>query len=357
MENIYLLYWIRFLNVPLAAALVWLGYAAAREVFPSRWCSRLGVPLLLAFFPQEIYYSIQSDTLSPLCFGAAFFGLARLLQTDRPTPGIGVLTGLALAAAWLVKVSNLPLVAVALVAAGFKALTLANAGKLRAALPALGLLLTCAVVPIVCWCLWCLHAFGDLTGSSAKIQFLGWTYKPFPDWWRHPIFTPAGFRTFLSELLASFWRGEFLWHRRPLAMPAADAFYWISSLLLPGVVLVNLFRKPSGNAPAQRKVFWLCLGCLGAAVAYFGLLSIVFDFGKCVNPSRAHPFFTSGRLLGGALIPFLVLYVHGLDTGLGLIKSQTARLLALGGVVLFVVISEIAVNLPVFSSEYNWFHL
>ena len=88
-DNIYLLYWIRFLNIPLAAALVWLGYAAARVIFPRRRYSRLGVPLLLAFFPQEIYYSIQSDTLSPLCFGAAFLGLARWLQTDAPSPRLG----------------------------------------------------------------------------------------------------------------------------------------------------------------------------------------------------------------------------------------------------------------------------
>jgi len=402
LENIYLLYWIRFLNIPLAAALVWLGYAAARMVFPGRICPRLGVPLLLAFFPQEIFYSIQSDTLSPLCFGAAFIGLARWLQTDAPSPRLGALTGLALAATWLVKVTNMPLVAVAVVAVMIKSLALVRAGKGRAGLPALALLLLCAALPIGGWCLWSLHAFGDLTGSSAKIQYLGWTRKPFSDWWRHPIFTPAGLGTFVSDLLAGFWRGEFLWRRQPLAMPGADAFYWISSLLLPGVAVAGLFwkgpgltagqrangdghrpllqpfgraalpRRPelgrsssfalpdyeiSGLTAGQRQALWLSFWCFAASVGFLGLASIAFDFGKCVNPSRAHPYFTSGRLLCGALIPFLLLYAHGLDKALGPVKSGAARMLALGGIVLCVAVLELVLNLPAFTSQYNWFHL
>ncbi len=67
-----LLYWIRFLNVFLAAALVWLGFAAARLIFPEGRFVRLGVPVLLAALPQDIFYSIQNDVLSPLCFGMAF---------------------------------------------------------------------------------------------------------------------------------------------------------------------------------------------------------------------------------------------------------------------------------------------
>ena len=406
LENIYLLYWIRFLNIPLAAALVWLGYAAARMVFPGRIFPRLGVPMLLAFFPQEIFYSIQSDTLSPLCFGAAFVGLARWLQTDAPSPRLGALTGLALAAAWLVKATNMPLVAVAVLAVMIKSLAAARAGRVGAALPALALLLLCAALPIGGWCLWSRHAFGDLTGASAKIQYLGWTRKPFLDWWRHPIFTPSGLGTFLSELLAGFWRGEFFWGRRPLAMPGADAFYWISSLLLPGLAVAGLFRKGpgltgwqrasggghraplqanggrasrfrigsrlelgrssslalpddeiSGLTSGQRQALWLAFWCFAASVAFLGLASIAFDFGQCVNPSRAHPYFTSGRLLCGALIPFLLLYAHGLDRALGLVKSRAGRTLALGGIVLCVAVLELVLNLPAFSSQYNWFHL
>jgi hypothetical protein len=49
------LYWIRFLNVALIAVLVWLAYAAARIVFPDRIAMRVGVPLLVAFIPQDAF--------------------------------------------------------------------------------------------------------------------------------------------------------------------------------------------------------------------------------------------------------------------------------------------------------------
>jgi len=357
LENIYLLYWIRFLNIPLTAGLVWLGYSAARLIFPGQRCVRLGVPLLLAFFPQDIYYSIQSDTLSPLCFGAAFVGLVRWLQTDTPGPRLGALTGLALAASWLVKISDLPLVAVAILAVLIQSSRRAREGKLRAALPSLVLMLICAALPIGAWCLWSQHVFGDPTGSSAKIQLLGWTRKPFLHWWPHPIFTPSGFWSYWSELMALFWRGEFVWGRRPLAMPAVDAFYGISSLLLPAAAVASLVWKRSDMTSGQRQALWLSAGSFAAAVALLGLTSIAFDFGNCFYPSPAHPYVTSGRLLCGALIPFLLLYAHGLDKAFGPVKSGAARMLALGGIVLLITISEYVLNLPAFSSEYNWFHL
>jgi len=50
-----------------------------------------------------------------------------------------------------------------------------------------------------------------------------------------------------------------------------------------------------------------------AGIAFLALLSIQFDFGSCINPSREHPYFTSGRLLSGALIPFAVVYVYGVS--------------------------------------------
>ena len=66
------LYWIRFLNVPLIAIVVWMGYLTARMIAPKRVDLRIGVPLLLAFIPQNVFYTINNDVLSPLCFGAVF---------------------------------------------------------------------------------------------------------------------------------------------------------------------------------------------------------------------------------------------------------------------------------------------
>src|SRR5262249_40946128 len=49
------LYWIRFLNGLLIALVVQLGYLVARTVAPERVELRVGVPLLLAFFPQNVF--------------------------------------------------------------------------------------------------------------------------------------------------------------------------------------------------------------------------------------------------------------------------------------------------------------
>jgi hypothetical protein len=356
LKSLVLLYWIRFLNIPLSAALVWLGYVASKLIFPERLFCRIGVPLLLACYPQDIYYGIQSDTLSPLCFGVAFIGLVRWLRADAPSLRLGVFTGLALAATFLVKTTNLPLMGVAVLALMINCCRQIKAGKWRVSLPALALLLACAALPIGAWCLWSLHAFGDLTGSAAKIRKLGWTPKPFLDWWRHPLFTLSGALTFWSELMASFWRGEFVWLGRRLAMVAVDTFYWTSSLLLPGVAVACLFWKHSGVTPTQRQALWLSLWSFAASVAFLGFASIYFNFWWCPYPSTDHPYFTSGRLLCGALIPFLLLYVYGLQRALGSFNSK-ARMLALGAIVLLMAVSELILKLPTFSSQYNWFHM
>src|SRR5205823_10588077 len=56
----WLLYWVRFLNMFVAAALVWVGFVAAKLVFPDRQFMRLSVPLLLAVWPQTASSSLHS---------------------------------------------------------------------------------------------------------------------------------------------------------------------------------------------------------------------------------------------------------------------------------------------------------
>ena len=48
---------------------------------------------------------------------------------------------------------------------------------------------------------------GDLTGSKAKIAYLGWTVKPWGDFWQHPIFALHGAGYFLREVILKYWRG------------------------------------------------------------------------------------------------------------------------------------------------------
>jgi len=194
--------------------LVWLGYLAARIVFPENLFLRLGVPALLAFIPQTAFYSINNDVLSPLCFGATFICLIKFLRAETPGVRLGTITGLACAATFLAKTSNLPLLVVSAVIVTFRIIQLVRTGKWRAVFPSLFSMAICSILPIGLWMAWTRHNFGDFTGTAEKIHILGWTQKPFVEWPQHPIFTPHGFWTFISELMASFWRGEFLWHRR-----------------------------------------------------------------------------------------------------------------------------------------------
>src|SRR2546430_4897079 len=227
LAGIQSLYWIRFLNVPLIAIVVWLGYMAARIIAPERLDLHIGVPLLLAFIPQNVFYAINNDVLSRVCFGTLFLCVLQWLRANSATFLIGALTGLAIAATYLTKLSNLPLIAVALVVILARLLVITR-GTPRAGLMALAAIVICAAIPIGTWMLWTQYQFGDLTGSTAKIALLDWTRKRVMEWWQHPIFTPRGLWIFWSDLIASFWRGEGKWHRQTLHFSPVEGFYAIS---------------------------------------------------------------------------------------------------------------------------------
>ena len=350
------LYWLRFLNCFSIVALVWLGFVAARLIFPERRRLWLGTPGLLAVFPQDTFYSIQSDTLSPLCFGAAFICLVQWLRAELPTVRQGMALGGCLAATYLTKTSALPLMAVSALAVLLTVWRLGQTTKLRAGLPALLALALCAGLPVAGWMCWCQFHFGDLTGSAVKIQSLGWTPKPLADWWSHPLFTSYGAWSFASELLASFWRGEFVWSLQRLASPMMDGFYFVSSVLFLGLAGAKLFRNSTDTTPSQREALWLGVWGVLAAVGFLALMSLAFDFGTCRYPSRQLPYFTSGRLITGALIPFVLLYLYGLEVALRRFRVEWLCPLALIGIGLLVTVSEIHINFVAFASEYNWFH-
>jgi hypothetical protein len=350
-----LLYWLRFLNVFLISALVWLAFVAARLTFPDSRRLCLGVPALLAFFPQTVFYSIQSDILSPLCFGVALILLVSFWQRVVPGVGLGLGLGLALAATGLTKLTNLPLLAIASLVLPAKAWQLRNR-QLRQGWTSLIALVLGAGLPLATWMIWCHRMYGDFTGSDRKIALMGWTKQPFAAWLHHPLFTPSGLSTFVSGLLATFWQGETTWYGKPLSLPSVNIICVGISLLLLGVAAAGLLLRAAGDS-SRREILWFSFGCFLAPMMFLAFLSIRFDFGECIYPSRAHPFFTSGRLMLGALIPFLLVFVYGLDRTFGAVKSHWPRTLALAGLVSFLLISEIVADWPVFFSQYNWYHM
>lgn len=352
----HLLYWLRFLNILFLAALVWLSFLAAQEFFPRQEWVALCVPVLVAFIPQDMFYGTENDNLSPLLFGAVFICLIRWWRVEVLSPLLAVCLGLTMSATYLTKLSNAPLLAAALCVVVLKVFLAARSGNLGRTLPALGIFAACAIVPVVAWMIWMQYAFGDAIGSSTHIALLGWTQKPFAEWWHHPIFTWQGAWGFLSKLLASFWRGEFIWHGERLTFAAADYFYAVSSLLLVCITALHLPRLARSDKVTAQMLSFALLSLI-AAVLFLAFISIRFDFGDCVYPSRAEPYFWSGRLITGALIPFMIVYVYGLKLALQWTHRTWPLVATVVMIVALVTVSEIRVNWAVFSSAYNWFHL
>ena len=355
LDGIQLLYWVRFLNVPLLAAIVWLGWLAARDTFPDNAFIRLAVPALIACLPQSSFYAINNDILTPLTFGAAFVLVLKIWDAPAVAPRLAAGTGLALAAAFLTKTSNLPLLAAAAVLLGVKVRRLVKHGKWRTSSFALLVLFVAAALPMAAWMAWCKINFGDFTGSNMKVRFLGWTHRPLADWLHHPLFSASGGWYFLSHNLASFWQGEQMWHRAPLALPAVDSVYVVLTLGALAVTLAAWLRRPPPFTPPQQTALGLGFLCIAAALAFFALLSVKYDFQDCFYPSRAQPYFVSGRLMLGLLIPFLFLFTCGLDRLMVHFQSST-KFLVLFALLAFMLASEFTIDNPVFASDYNWFH-
>ncbi len=349
------LYWVRFLNVGLVALLVWLGFVSAKSIFPTNQFIQLAVPTLLAVWPQTAFYSIQADALSPICFGIAFLGLAKILQHQRPQIAVAGWSGLALAATCLVKTSNLPLPIVATAVLLWKILANKKREHRKSNLLALIVFVLSCALPLGIWFLRNHRYFGDLTATTSKIELLGWTRKPFVDWWSHPLFTISGLKVFWTDLAATFWRGELVWHLQRLASPYADAFYAISTALVILATGFLLLRNRS-NLGDRRFVLSLSLFSFISIVGFLMLLSVSFDFHNCPYPSREFPYLTSGRLLNGVAIPFFVLFAYAIHQFANWANRGWLRWTLLGAIALFLIVSQVKVNSPAFASQYNFFH-
>jgi len=350
------LYALRFLNIFYVAVLVWIGYLSALFIFPSYWLLRMGIPAVLAFLPQKACYSIANDVLSPLYFGLAFVCLMQLLRAETPGVWIGAATGVALAAAVLAKLTNLPLLAVSMAALCVKFRDLIKAGKFRSSLRSFAALSFCAGSPIAAWAVWCKIHFGDFTGSELKIHYFGWGRKPFDEWWHHPIFTPGGFWAFISRLIPSLWQDEMVWRGSEMTIPAINAVYFVASLSVLSLALLALFRN-TGTTRTQSRALWLCWACFVASVAFLAYLSVILDFRGWANPTHDFPYFTAGRMMLGAIIPFLIIFLYGIEYLVRDFPNKCVRPVILTGIVSFMLVSEIVTDWPVFSSPFNWFHI
>ncbi len=354
LRGAWLLYWIRFLNILLAAALVWIAYKAASGLFPDKRFVTMGVAMLAAFVPQDAFYTIQNDVLSPVCFGLAFIGLTGFMRAGVPGRKLSILTGLAIAATVLVKTSNLALLAVVFVFLLFRIYRLIKTRTFKQAVPSLVWFAVCMLTPVFIWFAWNLSNSLDITASEGKVLFFGWTHKYLVDYFHHPIFTLRGVWLYWALLMTGLWRGELVWSFAQLGMPQVDIFYWASSFILLIVAAIFIHRSPD---PLQRGMNRMALWSFLSLIFFLIVLSLSFNFGACFYPSQTYPYFAAGRLISAALIPFLVLYVQGFNRILFWIKSERIRFFILVAIVIAITLTEIIISSPVFSSSYNFYHL
>lgn len=341
-KNEALIYWIRFLNIPIYITMILISFIFIRRLYPENELLAFGIPLFLTVIPQSVMYAINNDVLSPLVFGAAFFCLLTISKSADQGYAFYLIGGLLVTAAFLTKYSNVAILAVfGLIAFIFKPRDANKVAILRIS----------AMLPISLWIMRNYLISGDITASAEKAGLLKWTVKPISQLFDHPIFSLKGTVVFWHDLLCKFWRGEFFWNG--ISMTSyMDYFYSISSLVFITLALIFFVRKRNET---DHSLLYSFLS-VGISILFLLAISISFDFHNCIYPSRTYPYLTSGRLIFGTIVPFLVLYLTGLKVLISKAGLWNHHKLIMVVMAATISISELIMNWPVFQSPYNLFH-
>jgi hypothetical protein len=364
-----IVYWQRLPGAGFAAALIFVAWALLRRTHPDDSLARLGIPALLAVFPQDAWHSVSNDALSPLMFGASFAFLVRLhLDSSRgggtlgrPAPGwlAAASGGLLVGLTFLTKYPNLPIVVVA-AWVWLRRVAPLRGGVLRSELPRLAAFWGAAALPVLLWCGRNLVVFGDPTGTWLAMEWGGWTNRPLGEWLDHPITSLEGLRHFFSGLAVTYWRGEIVWHGERLRAPLVDTLYmvtWGVAVVVGGVAWLTKRKRP----PAWQAE-GLALLAIAAAVAVLASLSMAFQFPEWGIPSAARPFILSGRYVGGTVLPFMILLIAGVRALTGWLPVRAAEVAAwalVSGLAALVLVGELALvaGAGIAGSPYNALHL
>ncbi len=355
--QVQLVYWVRFLNPVLFLVFVYLSYKVGKLLFPQDSVALFAMVLLTAFFPQDAFYTINNDALSPALFAAAMLMLLRLYFEAKGV-AYHIAAGGAVAAAFLTKVSNVAAPVLLGIIVVMKVAAALRRGGLKKEIAPLAGLLLAAGLPVCLWLLRNMIVFGDMTASAGKSAWLGWTRKPASELLNHPLFTLKGAGYFLAELTRRFWRGEFVWHWKDIASGPMDLFYVISTAVCMAGSCAALILGRKTLSRQYRLALYLSFCAIAVSVLFLAALSLLFDFGHCINPSREKPYFVSARLIVCVLMPFVLVYLHGLKWLCSTLTGNRLNVLFIVvPVVVLITCSEVLLSINVFASPYNWFHL
>ncbi len=371
----YRLYWLRFMGVPFLAGLILASALLARMISPSSVVLRVGVPLLVAFFPQPIQFTINSDVASPLFCTVSLLLLLKWWRSSAPSWRLGVSVGLMVSLAVLVKLTNAPLVCVVVLAVVHRCWQLSSSDNRWTRMMSLTLpVLIALTLPLAAWLTRNALLIGDLTATAQKIAALTWTVKPWMSRLSHPIFSAEGVWTFWRSMIEHFWRDANLHHRKIMALPWSDAIYVATTTMLLPTAMLSILRAglrarrsplevSSSDANGWNMAMAAMALCFGLSVLQLAYLSTVFDFGSCFGPSRERPYFIEGRLIIGSMVPMLVLWVRGVEVLFSFGPLGRTRLAVAGplavclAMAVVVQVSEWTLIWPAFEHPYNWWHM
>src|SRR5579863_714348 len=348
-------YWPRFLNPIAYALLVWLSYFFVRKVYPERSFLHLAVPALIAVFPLDVFYGMNRDVFSAPLAAVVLVAIIRAVDSkpnrDRYLILCSFLTGLAFVSSvanfvlygplaitfwlWLRESAERP---------SKKAWVLSASLLAAGALPSLWMLRNYVVM-------------GDLTGGKAKAHELGWTVKPLRDVMHNSLFSLHGLHYFAVGLTERFWRGEYVWHNLDMKSALADRFYLLSSAIFLLVFFIDFCKRRKSMSSLKKLAAFCAAFLVASSVLFIVAISVPFDYHDCAYPSRAIPFTTSGRIISGAMLPFILLYAIGLERVTSVFRKWVPPVAILACVVVFITTAEIRVRSVVFSSPYNYFAL
>ena len=352
----YSLYWLKILNIFVYVGIMVTAYQLAKMLVPGDVRFRISVLMLLAVFPQDVFYSINSDVPSAMIVALSWLMLINVGYGHCNRKYIW-LTGVIISLAVLTKLSNLPFLVFSLIICGWIIFQWHMQSILRKRwywLIELGL---CSIFPIILWCIYNYFIVGDIFATSGKVEYLGWKVKDLSQIFHHPIFNLSGIKIFLENTLLSFWRGEFTWHSKHMVSPWMDHFYTTSSFIFFASSPLIFLKASKENR--DRYYFLLCCSFL-LIIGYFSflaLISVIYNYGKCWYPSESYPYMTSGRLIIGVLVPFVFIYIIGLQSILKLLHLDRFLLLVVGCISIAIMLNEVVLTMPAIKSKFNFFGL
>jgi len=348
-----LVYWLRFFNILAYSLFVWVSYLFIREIYPQNNFLCIAVPALLAVFPQDVFFGINREILSPL-LAATILWLLFLSLRPNVSSAFFIGAGFLVSLSFLTDISNVVLFGAFAIICCVRLRDVMNSGLPRRALLGITSAMGAALVPALIWMAHNRTVTGDFTGSTAKTAMLGWTIRPWTELRHHPLFSLHGSFYFLKTLMITYWRGENHWHGTSMGLPVPDAFYAVTSYAFLLVFAVYLIRNKSGHS-LQRLSGLVCVSLLVLSVSFLAVLSLLFDFHQCVYPSRALPYFVSGRIICGTLLPFALIYSLGFEYLLKRFRSFLHPIIPFAFCCLFVVIAQMIACGGVFLSRFNFF--